>query len=389
MYSLKFKHNHIRKDGIFMPIYKTGKKNKDGVTQYRVTYNYTDNAGKYRQKTKLVYGSIAAKTAEIQLQLQSNTSSINEKITLKQLFDEYIESKKDEVRLTSLEKIKSVLSREVVPMFANTSIAKLSSADLQKWKNSISDRNLSISTKKNIYGEFRALLNYSVKMEYIPKNPLLKIGNFKEVYFEKPQDKIHYYTPEQFKKFIAIAKEDKNFCYYVFFNIAYYTGMRKGEINALKWSDIEGNTIHVRRSIAQKVKGQSIVETPPKNKTSYRDIQIPNSLLEILQTQKELQSKENRFSDDFRICGGISCISDTTLSNKNIEFSKKAGLETIRIHDFRHSHASLLVNNGINIQEVARRLGHAKIEITWNTYSHLYPNKQSEVAETLADYVIQ
>lgn len=366
-----------------MPIYKTGKKNKDGVTQYRVTYNYTDNNGKYKQKSKTVYGLTAAKTAEIQLQSKADDGDTTRKMTLQQLFDEYIESKKVEVRLTSLEKIKSILNREVLPTFKDTLLSKITSSDLQKWKNNISEKNLSTGTKRNIYGEFRALLNYAVKLEYIPKNPLLKISNFKEVYFEKPQDKLRYYTPEQFKKFIAVAKEDKNFCYYVFFNIAYYTGMRKGEINALRWSDIDGNIIHVRRSVAQKVKGQSIVETPPKNKTSYRDIQIPSVLVKILKKQKTLQRKEKRFTDDFRVCGGISCISDTALSNKNIEFSEKAKLETIRIHDFRHSHASLLVNNGINIQEVARRLGHAKIEMTWNTYSHLYPKEEERALKVL------
>ena len=366
-----------------MPIYKTGKRNKDGVTQYRVTYNYTDKNGNYKQKSKTVYGLTAAKTTEIQLQSKTDENCNQQKITIHQLYDEYIESKKGEVRLTSYEKIKSILNREVLPCFQNTLLTKLTSSDLQQWKNNISDKELSIGTKRNIYGEFRALLNYAVKMEYIPKNPLLKINNFKDVYFEKPQDKLHYYTPEQFKKFIAIAKLDKNFCYYVFFNIAFYTGMRKGEINALKWSDINGNTIHVRRSVAQKVKGQPIVETPPKNKTSYRDIQIPSALVKILKTQKKLQSKEGHFTEDFRVCGGISCISDTALSNKNIEFSKKAGLETIRIHDFRHSHASLLVNNGINIQEVARRLGHAKIEMTWNTYSHLYPKEEERALNIL------
>ncbi len=368
-----------------MPIYKTGKKNKDGVTQYRVTYNFTDNNGKYKQKSKTVYGLTAAKTAEIQLQSKVANSNNSRKMTIQQLYDEYIEYKKSEVRITTLEKTKSILNREILPTFKDTLITNFSLPILQNWKNDISQKDLSLITKQHIFSEFRALLNYAEKMEYISKNPLLKIGNFKEVYFEKPQDKLHYYTPEQFKKFIAVAKKDKNFCYYVFFNIAFYTGMRKGEINALKWSDIDDNIIHVRRSVAQKIKGQSIVETPPKNKTSYRDIQIPSVLVKILKNQKTLQSREKRFSDDFRVCGGISCISDTALSNKNIEFSKKANLETIRIHDFRHSHASLLVNNGINIQEVARRLGHAKIEITWNTYSHLYPREEERALKILED----
>ena len=370
-----------------MPIYKTEKKSKDGRQQYRVCVNYTDSRGAYRQKTKLVYGSNEAKMTEMSLQNEVRTKDTIQRLTVQQLFEEYIRHKKNEVRTTTLEKSKSILEREVLPKLGGTSLEKLNLPVLQSWKSEIADRKLSVTSKKNIYGEFRTMLNYAVKMEYIPRNPLNLIGNFKEVYFEKPQDKLHYYTPEQFKLYIAQACKDcrslNDWGFYVFFNIAFYTGMRKGEINALKWSDIEGNVIHVRRSVAQKIKGKKIVETPPKNKTSYRDVQIPSILIQILKEHKDRHKTAKGFSEDFRVCGGPSCLGDTAISNKNISFATQAGLPVIRIHDFRHSHASLLVNHGINIQEVARRLGHSKVEITWNTYSHLYPKEEDRALEVL------
>lgn len=159
--------------------------------------------------------------------------------------------------------------------------------------------------------------------------------------------------------------------------------MRKGEINALKWSDIEGDFIHVRRSVAQKIKGKPIVETPPKNKSSYRTLQMPAPLIEILNEYKNRCKQLNGFTDDYRVCGGISCLGDTSISNKNIQYAAESGLKPIRIHDFRHSHASLLANEGINIQEIARRLGHSKIETTWNTYSHLYPREEERAVKIL------
>ncbi|MFR5439949.1 MAG: tyrosine-type recombinase/integrase, partial [Monoglobus pectinilyticus] len=67
----------------------------------------------------------------------------------------------------------------------------------------------------------------------------------------------------------------------------------------------------------------------------------------------------------------------------NKKYAELAGIKKIRIHDFRHSHASLLANEGINIQEIARRLGHSKIEITWNTYSHLYPREEERAINIL------
>ena len=89
------------------------------------------------------------------------------------------------------------------------------------------------------------------------------------------------------------------------------------------------------------------------------------------------------FSEDIRVLGDGKCLRDTALQQKNILYSKLAKVKTIRIHDFRHSHSSLLVNMGINIQEVARRLGHKKVEITWDIYSHLYPKEEEKAVEIL------
>ena len=175
------------------------------------------------------------------------------------------------------------------------------------------------------------------------------------------------------------------YAYYVFFCIAYYMGMRKGEINALRWSDINGGLLTVRRSVTQKVKGESAVETLPKNKTSYRTIEIPAPLMEILAEYKKRLESRDAYQDNYRVCGGgeDGVLPDTSLSNHNVRYADAAGLAHIRVHDFRHSHASLLANEGINIQEIARRLGHAKIEMTWNTYAHLYPRESERSLSVL------
>ena len=369
-----------------MPIYRTGK-TKDGKQQYRVCVNYTDSLGNYRQKSKLVYGSSEAKMAEMRLENEIEHKETVTHLTINQLFEEYINDKRHNVRETSLDKTSSILKREILPTLGDKQLRKLTTPILQNWKSALADKKLSLITKQHIYGEFRAMLNYAVKMEYLPRNPLIVIGNFREAYFEKPQDKLRYYTPEQFKLFISEAQKDcksiTDWGYFVFFCIAYYTGMRKGEINALKWSDIEGNIIHVRRSVAQKIKGKPIIETPPKNKSSYRDVQMPSVLRSILDEHLLRQKTKKGFTEDFRVCGGISCLRDTSIENRNISFSTAAKLPHIRIHDFRHSHASVLVNNGINIQEVARRLGHSKVEMTWNTYSHLYPREEEKAIAVL------
>ena len=368
-----------------MPVYKTDKI-KDGKQQYRVIVNYTDSQGKYRQKTRLVYGASEAKYEEILLNEEISQSKPVSSLTINKLYEEYMTAKKYDVRATSYDKSRRILNLHVLTHVGDVNLKNLNSKKLQEWKNTINDKDLAIKTKQNIYKEFHALLNYAVKIEYIQKNPLNLLGNFQDVYFTKSSDTIQFYTPEEFLKFIKAAEKHRdNFidnAFYVFFNVAFYTGMRKGEINALKWSDIENNIIHVRRSIAQKIKGGDI-ETPPKNKSSYRDLQIPLPLIAILDEHKKLQKSLNGFKEDFRVCGGPSCLRDSSISNRNIQYSKEAGVKTIRIHDFRHSHVSLLAHEGINIQEIARRMGHSDISMTWNTYSHLYPAEEERALKVL------
>ena len=370
-----------------MPIYKTGK-TKDGKAQYKVVVNYTDSHGNYRQSSKRVYGSAEAKMEELRLLAEFDKQTVSSSITVSLFYDtKYIPTKKNEVRQTSLAKTDSIIRNHVLPYLGNYRLDKLNSERLNDWKNKISEKDIMTSTKNNAYRELNALLNFAVKMEYLPSNPLKKVGRFRDAYFVHENESLRFYTPDQFKQFIAVAEKYKNKSisdsgFYVFFNIAYYTGMRKGEINALKWSDIEGNLIHVRRSIAQKTKGED-QETPPKNKSSYRTLQMPLILIDILEQHRAFQEQSKAFSTDFRVCGGPSVLRDTSIEQRNTKFAEEAELPHIRIHDFRHSHASLLANAGINIQEIARRLGHSNVQQTWNVYSHLYPREEERAVAIL------
>lgn len=378
-----------------MPIYKMDGA-KYGKTKYRVRINYVDAFGKNKQIDRVTYGMAEAKELERQLSIEIKEASPIKSITIENLFNEYIRIKQHEVRESSLNKTSSILTLHILPFLGDVKLKNINMKVLQAWKNDMEEKqistksglkNLGIRTKQNAYGELRALLNYAVKMEYITQNPLLKIGNFRDVNTIK--DEMQYYTPDEFRQYINAARfcaekspTNADWDYYVFFCIAFYTGLRKGEIHALKWSDISGEYLSVKRSITQKLKGQDR-ETPPKNKSSIRTIQMPKPLIDTLNAHKERYKSLKGFNDDFRICGGTRPLRDTSVENANIKFAKLAGVKKIRIHDFRHSHASLLANNGINIQEIARRLGHANIEMTWNTYAHLYPREEEHATQIL------
>lgn len=385
-----------------MPIYKAdGKKN--GLQKYRVKVNYTDpNTGKAKQKERTAYGLEEAKETERRLAYEVKEVQ-DTNITVQQLYDEYTAVQKNILRETTFEKNKRMLELFVLSEFKTIQLKKLTLQNLQKWKLHIEELTtskgepLALGYKQKIFAVFRAFLNYAVKMEYIQTNPLSKLGNFKDANMFKSD--MDYYTSEEFIKFITTARQCSeeeelktgsihDWNYFVFFNIAFYTGMRKGEINALKWSDISDNIIRVTRSIVQKLKGGDR-ETPPKNKSSIRSIQIPLPLQEVLKEHYARCELLDGFSDEWRICGGESCLRDSTLDKRNEKYAELAGIKKIRMHDYRHSHASLLANNGINIQEIARRLGHSSVEMTWNVYSHLYPKEEERALEILNNVIIR
>lgn len=176
-----------------MPIYKMNGK-KDGLQKYRVRINYVTQSGESKQIDRVTYGLEEAKDLERKLQKEIKNFSPSEKLTVQALYDEYIKVKKHEVRETSLDKTMHILKLHVLGFLGNYHLDKLTVSLLQKWKMNISEQNLSVVTKQNIYGEFRAMLNYAVRSEYLQSNPLLKVGNLKDVYFKTEQDKIHYYT---------------------------------------------------------------------------------------------------------------------------------------------------------------------------------------------------
>ena len=372
-----------------MPIYKIEGK-KDGLQKYRVQVSFYDEEGRRNGFTRTAYGRSEALQLEQDLR-RSLKTGIKKELSqnLRELYLEYIAAKKGEVRDTTLEKIEIAFRIHILPELGKVKLDQLTPAVLQRWKNSLNQTDLAVRSKNNAFTMLQACLNYAVKMDILEKNPLDKLDKFRDPYEIPKSGDLHFYTPEQFLSYIQAArtlvKTPAHHGLFLFFMIAYYTGARKGEINALKWTDLEGNLIHIRRSV--NVKGKTPRETPPKNKSSFRTIQIPDPLAAAINEHRIYQQSFPGFSDSWRVCGGPDLLADTSLDKFNRDSAALAGLPRIRIHDFRHSHASLLANNGINIQEVARRLGHSNVTETWRTYAHLYPQEEERALKILNQIV--
>ena len=378
-----------------MPIYKIENEKKNGLQKYRVIINYTDGAGKKKTVDRIVYGKAQAENAERELKLLSERGELSKDnptpaLTVEALYKDYEKNRGRELRKTSMDRKRCIVNIHIKPLLWSREVEKLSKTDMTEWRDWMGEKSIGTVMKNNALRELRCLLNYAVETGKISTNPASGIKRFRDPYKTADSEKLRYYTKDEFLKYIAAARkhaEDANalneWGIYVFFNLAYYTGMRKGEINALRWNDLDGSVINVRRSVSQKLKGEPIVETPPKNESSVRRLVMPKPLVTVLDEHRIRQEQAEGFKESWRICGGPSVIPDTTLDLRNRSFAKAAGIRRITIHEFRHSHASLLCNAGVNIKEIARRLGHSDVNITWKTYSHLYPAEEERAVQIL------
>jgi integrase len=187
-------------------------------------------------------------------------------------------------------------------------------------------------------------------------------------------EEMHFWTREEFSKFIdsVIDKHQS----YMAFMMLYWTGIRLGELLALTVDDVdfEKRTIRISKSY-QRISGRDII-TEPKTPKSKRVITIPQFL--VLDLQDYIDSMYGAQKED-----RLFPITKYYLEHEMQRGIKESGLKRIRLHDLRHSHASMLVEMSFSPLEIANRLGHEKIETTLNTYSHLYPDKQEKLADRL------
>lgn len=189
---------------------------------------------------------------------------------------------------------------------------------------------------------------------------------------------MQFWTKEEFDQFIPHVS-DKPMSKVIFY-LFFYSGIREGELLALTLNDFDfdKNTVSITKNYAR-VNNQDIIQTP-KTPKSKRTITLP---VEIMEMVKEYGG----MLYDYKPTDRLFPTQKSFLTREMVRGCKLSGVKKIRIHDLRHSHASLLIELGFAPLLISERLGHENVETTLNTYSHLYPNKHGEVAEILSNLI--
>lgn len=335
-----------------MPAYKYTLKNNK--TRWYAAFYYTDWTGTRRHKCKKGFlTQREAKEYEANF-LDQQTNSCD-------------------ILFTSLTK-SWIIDTKLLPYFKKLKINEIDTLKVRQWQNvliSYRDENgnpYSQTYLKTIHNQLSAILNYAVSHYGLRINPCKITGSIGK----SKAGEMNIWTHDEYKKFSATVKKSG---LKLAFDILFYTGIRSGELLALTPEDIKPNKrIQIIKNFA-KLDGEELF-LDPKTEKSERSIAIPEFLYNDIQNYI---SKLYGIQPNDR----IFYFTDSALEKEIHRGADAANLKHIRVHDLRHSHASMLINMNFSFLEIKDRLGHESVKTTIDTYGHLYPDKDIELAEAL------
>ncbi len=237
---------------------------------------------------------------------------------------------------------------------------------LIRWKHQLGKSDYATKTKNTCISYVRSVFKFASDI-YGIANVSVVLKNFKNTE-EEVMAEMNVWTVDEFNKFVKCVDNE---LYRIYFTTLFWTGARKGEIIALQCSDLieEDESIYIHASQRDADKG--IKSTKTGNK---RYVRLSHELYKELLNLKQTYHKGYLF-------GGDTPCTRTTIDRYFNEGIKKSGVKKIRLHDLRHSHATMLINAGVNIVAVSKRLGHSDINQTLKTYTHLLKDTDDKMME--------
>jgi integrase len=305
-------------------------------------------------------------------------------ITVGEYLTKWLEDKSTVVRFGTMRKYKWMVNYRIVPVLGSISLQSLSPQHVQSFYNSLrtGDAPLSPRSILHVHRILHEALDRARRWELVVKNVVSAVETPK---VNKPEMKV--WTAEESREFLRIARGNR---YYVAFALALETGMRQGEILALRWSDVnlESAELHVKQT---DYLGHV---NHPKTIQGRRTIPLTPFMMQVLRSHRVAQAKERLFlgqdylDNDLVVAkqNGTS-LRSRSLNNHWYKLLKKSDLPVIRFHDLRHTFASLMLAAGVSPKTLVKIIGHATIAFLLDTYAHVYKQQENEAANLYQSFV--
>ena len=355
--------------------------------------------GKRRQRNKTVTGPKRVAEAELRrilAELDAGSYVPPNKLTVRDLLERWLSEYVDvQVRPKTAEGYRMICELHIVPALGNLSLYELHPSHVIRYQNSAlvngrRDRKggLSAQTVKHHHRVLSHALEYGIGQGLLSRNVCKQVRAPKPVHKE-----MRVLTVEEIAQLFETARETP---YFYLIHLALYTGLRRSEVMGLRWKDTDlvSSVIHVTQGLHM-LRNKQPIFAPPKTAKSRRSVALsPDAVGALQQHYAErkvvCESLSTILTGEDLVFGDVygSPLSPSTVSHAFRDICKKVAIEGIRFHDLRHTHATLLMKQGVNPKVVQERLGHSSISVTLDIYSHVVPGMQ-EVAAMQFDEALE
>ncbi|MDA9472682.1 site-specific integrase [Enterococcus sp. 5H] len=374
---------------------------KDGSTAYMFNaYLGIDPlTGKSKRTTRRGFrtqkeAKLALSRLEIENQGAEQTKE--NKFTFKQVYKMWLEQHKLAVRESTVENIEKRFNNQILPELGKLRINQINTYICQKAVNRWADTVVAYPQIKSYASK---IFDYAINNNIISDNPMRRVlmPRKKNKSLEKERD---FYTRQELQYFFECLNQEDNLKNHIYFRLLAFTGARKGEIHALTWADLDliNCKVIINKTLVNVKKEFKIQDAKTSN--GNRIISLDPTTVSMLKKwqlkQKELFIKTGRFhkrekqlvftNDTFRTDNEYLYLTYGYEQMKKLN-NKYPEIRKIKVHGFRHTHASLLFESGATLKDVQVRLGHTDIKTTMDVYTHVTKEREESTAKQFADYV--
>lgn len=312
---------------------------------------------------------------------------------LAKFYDVWFANYKQTVKETTWSNVDGYFQNHILKDLGKVYINKLTPIKCQKVVNKwFATCNYALFNALFIYT--KKILDYAVSVDVLHKNPMKKVYKPKKEAVRK--EFTDFYTKSELIHFLSECKKNKPLKVYTMFQLLSFTGLRVGEALALQWSDIDLNngTLTVNRTLSKGKKNRLVINTP-KTVNGYRTIELAPQTVQVLQEWKFQQRRDlfrlgmNPLNKDQLVFTNKDndYLRENVVNYWNVTLCKKCNLRHIKLHGFRHTHASLLFKAGASMEDVKERLGHSSITTTMNIYTHVSNSDKKEIADDFGKFM--
>jgi integrase len=367
----------------------------DGLWVARISLGYKDGN---KRRRRVVYGKTKQEVQEKLRKLQDEAAAglavETDRLTLAAFLTTWLETVRQKVCRSTHRRYEQHVNGHLVPHLGAVQLRKLTAYHISQLYNDMEKKGASASERRKVGTALRMALKHAVRLRLVSHNPAADVPKPRA-----PKQEMHVLVPEQIPVFLKAAESDRLYALYV---LALDGGMRQGEIFGLRWADvdIEAASVQVQRSL-EEVAGRLELKDVKTAKGRRRVQLSPFTAVALHEHRKRMLVEGHAKGDSPVFCDtegkwlrksnffrrSFQPLLDRV--TKALEQSGQPGLPHVRFHDLRHTVASLLLLSGENPKVVSERLGHASIEVTLNTYSHVLPTMQQAAAEKLGRILSQ